>query len=126
TSRDASRIVLAGHQPAREVTRQSIGAVGRFLVDRHRLARRIFHAPGAMNIAEQQIAALLPPERTFRRPEIAAKARGKFLDRLRSVDDVCERRIELLDLFLRLCIGCPQAARSRKTTCGCEAQQMTT
>jgi hypothetical protein len=28
----------------------------------HALARRVFHAPGVVDIGEQEVAALLPPE----------------------------------------------------------------
>jgi hypothetical protein len=41
-----------------------------------------------MNIAEQQIAALVPPYRALRRPVWSAKAACQLLDRLRNVDDL--------------------------------------
>jgi hypothetical protein len=51
----------------------------------------------AWDIAEQQVAALLPPDRTFGGPELAAEPIGQFLDRLGHRDDLLELRRELID-----------------------------
>src|SRR5712691_6433858 len=65
---DPSGVMLAGDQPALEVSGQPIGAVRRLLEYGHALPRRVLHAPVVMNIAEQQVAAFLPPDRSFGGP----------------------------------------------------------
>src|SRR5712691_2996449 len=99
---DPPAVVLAREQAALLIAGEPIGAVGRLQVDGHALPGRVFHAPVVVNIGEQEVAALLPPQRSLGRPQRAAEARGQFLDRLASGDDLVERGIELLDLLLRL------------------------
>src|SRR5262245_33565706 len=104
--------MLGREQPSLQVAGEAVGAVGRLLEQRDALAGRVLHAPVVMDVAEQEIAALLPPHRPFGRPEIAAEAGGEFLDRLRGRDDLVELGRELLDLArLRLR---ERATRKRK------------
>ena len=65
--RDPPGVVLAGDQPALKVAGQPVGPVGRFLEQRHALAGLVFHPLVVVDVAEQQIAAFLPPERSFGR-----------------------------------------------------------
>ena len=64
--------------------------------------RRVFHTLVVMDIAEQEVAAFLPPDRAFCGSEVAAEAGPQFLDRLRCVDDRVDARIELLDALAGL------------------------
>src|SRR5262245_35820481 len=93
--------MLGRKQPPLQVAGEAVGAVGRLLEQRDALAGRVLHAPVVVDIAEQEIAALLPPNRPFSRPEIAAKAGGERLERLRRRDDLVEFGRELLDLPCR-------------------------
>ena len=58
---DPPRIVLASEQPALQVAGQPIGAVGRLQEQRDALAGLVFQPLVIMDIAEQQIAAFMPP-----------------------------------------------------------------
>src|SRR6202011_653252 len=64
---DPTTVVLASDQPALEVAGQTVGAVRRFLEQRSAFARLVLHPPVVVDVAEQQVAALLPPQRPFRR-----------------------------------------------------------
>src|SRR5439155_4405146 len=99
---DAAAVVLAGDEAALQVAREPVGAVGRLLEHAGALPWRVFDAAVVVDVAEQEVAALLPPQRPLGRPEVAAKSGGEFLDRLRLVDDLFERGIELLDALGRL------------------------
>jgi hypothetical protein len=44
------------------------------------LIGRVFHAPVTIDVTEQEIAALLPPHRTFGWTVVAANAVGKLID----------------------------------------------
>ena len=85
------------------------------LEDGDALPRRVFHAPVVADIAEQQVAALLPPDRPFGGSELAAQAGGQFPDRLRGVDDRVQAWIKPLDPLARL------GRRSSKAACDREA-----
>jgi hypothetical protein len=50
-----------------------------------------------MNIAEQEVAAFLPPQRPLGRSKRAAKAVGQFIDRRGRGDDLVELWSELFD-----------------------------
>jgi hypothetical protein len=64
---DAAGFVFAGQQPALQVAGEAIGLVGVLLEYGDALAGRVFHAFAGVDVAEQQIAALLPPQRPFGR-----------------------------------------------------------
>src|SRR5580700_6342827 len=66
--------LLAGQQPALEVAGQPVGLVGLVLENAHALAGRVFHPLAGVNVAEQEVAAFLPPHRPFHRAERAAQA----------------------------------------------------
>src|SRR5207248_7773247 len=55
------------------------------------------HPPVVMDVAEQQVAALLPPQRPLGRALRSAEAIGKMLDPLRSRDDPLQLRRQLLN-----------------------------
>src|SRR5262245_24964918 len=61
-SRDASSIVLTCQQPALKVTRQPVGPIGALELQRHALAWSVSVASTVMDVAEQKIATLLPPD----------------------------------------------------------------
>ncbi len=73
-ARDAAGVVLAGHEPALQVAREAVGAIGRLEIDGNAFTWREFQSAAAVDVVEQQVAALLPPQRSFRRAEIAAVA----------------------------------------------------
>jgi hypothetical protein len=64
---------------------------------RHALAGRVFHTAITVDVAKQEIAALLPPHRAFGPPVVAADTVGKLIDRLVGVDDLVELWRQLLD-----------------------------
>jgi hypothetical protein len=100
--RDAPRLVLAGEKAALEVAREPIGPVGRLEDHGHALPRRVLDAPVVVDVVEQQVAALLPPQRPLGRPERPAEPLRQVLDRLGRGDDLVQFRSELLDPFGRL------------------------
>jgi hypothetical protein len=71
-----------------------------------------------VDVGEQKIAALLPPQRTLRRPERAAEAGRELLDRLVHGNDLVELGRELLDARLRLRRRPAHAAAQRNAACG--------
>jgi hypothetical protein len=86
------------------------------------LARRIFHTAVAIDVAEQQIAALLPPQWPLSRAVVAANAISKLIDRLGGTDDLVEFRRELLDPFRALGEGeaVKSGAESGARRCSCQ------
>ena len=54
-------VMLAGDEPPLQIAGQAVGAVGRFLEQRDAGAGLVLHAPVVVDIAEQEIAAFLPP-----------------------------------------------------------------
>src|SRR5262249_10589848 len=116
-ARHAAGIGLAGEKPPLQAAGEPVAPIGPFEIDGDALAGRIFQPPAAVAAIERQVAALLPPQRPFGRPEIAAVAGGELLDRLRLVDDRIERRIELLNA-LRLRPRALHSAYERNTTGG--------
>src|SRR5882724_5980329 len=104
--------MLGREQTPLQIAGETVRPVGWLLEHADALAGRVFHAPVAMDVAEQKIAALLPPHRPFGRPEIAAEARGKLLDRLGGRDDLVKLRRELLDL--------PRRRLRERAACECK------
>src|SRR5262249_37838980 len=76
--------------------------VGRLLEHGDTLARHILHPSVVMNVAEQQITAFLPPDRSFSGSHRAAEAIGQLLDGLGRRDDLVQLWSELLDPLGRL------------------------
>ena len=87
---DPPGVVLAGEQAALQIAGEPVGAVGRLEIHGHALRRRVLHAPVVVDVAEQQVAALLPPQRSLGRSERATEAVGQVLDRLVDRDDLVE------------------------------------
>jgi hypothetical protein len=71
---------FAGDEAALDVAREPVSPVGRLLEFHRPLTGRVFHAPVAIDVTEQQVTALLPPNRTFGRAVVAADAVGKLID----------------------------------------------
>src|SRR2546422_9856 len=86
--RDAPAVMLAGNQPALEIPGQPVGPVRRLQEHRHALGGDVLHAPVVMDVAEQQKAAFLPPERPFGRPLGSAESFGQLLDGFWLGDDL--------------------------------------
>src|SRR5262249_13193109 len=105
TPRHPPRLVLAGDDAALLVAGEPVRLIGVLLEHGHALARRVLHPLDGMDVAEQEIAALLDPDRSLGRAERSAEAESDVLDRLGRGDDLFQRRIELLDAFCsrRLC-----------------------
>src|SRR6516165_12157931 len=97
--------MLARDDPPLQVAGQPVRLVGVLLEDGDALAGRVFHAFAGMDVAEQEIAALLDPDGSLGRAEWSAEARCDLIDRLGRGDDLLQRRIELLDALCsrRLC-----------------------
>ena len=110
-------VVFAGEQPALEVAGQPIGPVRCLLERRHALPRRVFHPPVVVNVAEQQIAALLPPDRSFGGSECAAEAIGELLDGFGRRDDRVQPLLQLLDPLGSLRPDAASSAGDGKDTC---------
>src|SRR5262249_31946990 len=81
--------------------------------------------PVVVDIAEQQVAAFMPPQRSLCRALRSAIAVGEVLDRLARRDDGFQRAVELLDArrqIVRHCRSSPtrsgarSSRRSRNTT----------
>src|SRR5262249_23589831 len=64
--RHAPALSLAGNDPALEIAGEAVGLVGVLLEHADALPRRVFHPLAGVDVAEQQIAAFLPPHRAFR------------------------------------------------------------
>src|SRR5262249_2342541 len=99
---------FARDEAALDVAREPVGPVGRLLEFHGRLTGRVFHAPVAIDVTEQKVGALRPPQRAFSRPVVAADTVGKLTDRLAGADDLVKLRLELFDPFHTLC-GCDPA-----------------
>ena len=84
---DAAAEVVAGNQPALAIAGLAVGVGGALLVERDALAGLPLHAPAAVDVAEQQVAALLPPDRSFGRPVWAAEAAAQLFGVLLGADD---------------------------------------
>src|SRR5882724_3282308 len=96
--------MLGREQTPLQIAGETVRPVGWLLEHADALAGGVLHAPVVVDVAEQKIAALLPPHRPFGRPEIAAETGGELLDRLRRCDDLVKLGRELLDLpRWRLC-----------------------
>jgi hypothetical protein len=88
----SQRVRHGGALPGRKVERA-------LLVLEHgdALARRVFHPLAGIDVAEQEIAAFLPPQRPFGRSERPAEALAELEDRLGRGDDSVEFRRKFLD-----------------------------
>ena len=102
---DTPRVVLAGNEPALQVSGQPISPVGRLLKDGDALAGIVFHPLVIVNVAEQQITAFFPPQRSFGRTQSAAEPVGQMLDRLGGGDDPLQFGSQLFDPRRRTTIG---------------------
>jgi hypothetical protein len=71
---------LASDKASLEVASEPVCSVSRFLEFDRPLTGCVFHASIAIDVAEQKVAALLPPQRTLGRPSIAADAIGKSVN----------------------------------------------
>src|SRR5262249_62229399 len=74
--RHAPSVVLTGEEPPLQIAREPVRAVGRLEIDGHARARRVFHAPVVVDIGEQEVAALLPPQRPLGGSPRAAQTRS--------------------------------------------------
>src|SRR5262249_16437743 len=101
-----------------QIAREPVRAVGRLEIDGHALARRVLHAPVIVDVGEQEVAALLPPEWPLGGSQRAAEAGCQFLDRLVHGNDLVELRRKPIDAWLHLrlrlrprtaCAACRQA-----------------
>jgi hypothetical protein len=63
---------LARDEAAPDVARKPVGPVGRLLGLLRCLAGRVLRAPVAIDVGEQEAAALRPPQRTLGRAVLAA------------------------------------------------------
>jgi hypothetical protein len=111
------RVVLAGQQPALEVAGEPVGPVGLLLEYRDALAWRVLHPLAGVDVAEQEIAAFLPPQRSLGRPQRAAKAAAHFDDGLIRRKDAIKLRRELLDALGGLRRGRADSACRGEATC---------
>src|SRR5258707_11491417 len=80
-----------------QVAGQPIGPIGRLQQQRDAFARLVFHAFVVVDVAEDQEAAFLPPQRPLGRSLWAAEALGEVLDRLGRGDDLFQLPRQLLD-----------------------------
>src|SRR5262249_15402580 len=69
---DAPRVALAGDGPPLKIARESFGVLGALFDHCDALPGRVLHAPVVADVAEEEIAAFLPPPRAFGGPAIAA------------------------------------------------------
>ena len=67
-SRNPTGIVLTRQQPALRIASQAVGLVGAGLEKRQTVGIVIAHPPILPDVAEQQVATFLEPDRAFRRP----------------------------------------------------------
>src|SRR5205823_11110192 len=85
------------NEPALQVTGQTVRSVGRLLKQRYAGAGLVFHSPIIVDIAEQQIATFLPPQRPLGGSLAPAIAIGEIFDALRGRDNALHFGRELLD-----------------------------
>src|SRR5205807_8139751 len=83
----ASRLMLARQEPAVEVASEAIGLVGWLLEQGNALSRRVLHPAAVMDIAKQQIAPFLPPQRSFDGSKRATHAISQLPDGLGNGND---------------------------------------
>src|SRR3954451_10937400 len=117
--------MLGREQASLQIAGETVRPVGRLLEHTDALARRVFHPPVVVDVTEQEITTLFPPHRPLGRPEIAAEARGKLLDRLRGRDDLVELGRELLDLPRR-CLREGAASKRKSASRTGSLQKMST
>jgi len=96
---DAPGIAFASEEAALGVASQAVGAFRALFEDRRALARRVFDAAIVADVAEEKIAAFLPPHRSLGRARVTAVAFGEHADGLGGSDDRVEPRIKTLDAF---------------------------
>ena len=102
---DAAAVVLAGDESSLQVAGQAVGAIGRFEKQRNAASRLVLHATVVVDVAEQEVAALLPPQRSLGRALSPTEAIGEVLDRLRGRNDLLELRRKLLDARRQVVVG---------------------
>jgi hypothetical protein len=93
------------------------------LKHRHAVARRVLHPLVVMNVAEQQVAAFLPPDRAFGGPLGATEAIGLLLDGLGRGNDLVQLWSELADTSRSDEVP-PAAVRRPRPTCTDAAAQV--
>ena len=79
---DHAGSAVASDQPALHVPGQAVGVVGRLFVHGHRPIGGPLHAPVVADVAEQQVAPLLPPQGSFSGPVVVAESGGQLVDGL--------------------------------------------
>jgi len=77
---------MAHHEAALPVSGHAVGVGRSLLVDGDTLAWLPFHAPAGVYVAEEQVAAVFPPDWPLGRPARAAEAAGKLLRLLLAAD----------------------------------------
>src|SRR6266699_5305586 len=103
---DATSIAFTGHQPPLPVAGEPVGAIGGLLHHTDASAWSPLHAPIVANIAKHEISAFVPPQRSFGRPLVIAKAAGQFFHFSSWRHNTFQGRMMLFDwhtLFLLRC-----------------------
>src|SRR5918996_1250379 len=83
---DAAGIVLTGNEAPSAVAGEPVGTVRRLVKEAHPFAWGPLHAPVVVDIAKQQIAALVPPHRALGRAHLTAKTVGEFFELLMRIN----------------------------------------
>src|ERR1700722_11526448 len=65
--------------------------------ERHAGVWHVFHTLVVVDVTEQQVAAFLPPDRSFRRALRSAETIGQMPDRLGHRDDLLQLRRQLFN-----------------------------
>src|SRR4029077_21187524 len=94
----------ATSRPCRSRVRP-LGAIGRFEKQRNAASRLVLHATVVVDVAEQEVAAVLTPQRSLGRALRPAEAICEVLDRLRGRNGLLELRRELLDARRQVVVG---------------------
>src|SRR5258708_36763116 len=96
-------VMLAGNERALKIAGQAVRPVGRLEEQRGAaLARLMLHPAVVVDVAEQEVAALVPPQRPLGRALRPAKPVGQVLDRPRWRQNLFKLRGQLLDSRARL------------------------
>ena len=75
---DAAAVVLTGDEPALQVAGEAVGPVGRLVVHAGNTTAGIEpYTPVVVDVAEEQVAALRPPNRPFGRAVVPAVVVGR-------------------------------------------------
>ena len=89
--------MFAGQQPALQIPGQAVGPIDALGKDGQPLAGGPLHPPVVMDVAEQQVIALLPPQRPLGRAVAAAAAAAQLPNFRIQVDDVRQFRGQLFN-----------------------------